>query len=179
MKSVLFAGALLFSTQAMADEFSCASAAIDAFLKADWEQTLKIDPSASKTEKTGILPRHAVCPPMEQAGMLEHMDKFQLIPVDENIDAMLIDSHQCGGGNKHGQYFVIMKSGKCDLVRKPEIGDMAFIAENLYGTDNGVALQGLKWTDKDAHCCPSQKGTIDYDPRTGKYSFNLQKAMKK
>lgn len=178
MRGHLFLVVALFlssPTAVAADEFSCSFAAIDSYLKADWEKYARADPSASKAEKIGIVPRYAKCPPMEQRGMLEYMDSFQLVPVDERTDAILIDTHQCGGGNKHGQYFLISRSGKCDVITKPEIGDMAFIAENIYANENIVILKGVKWAEKDPHCCPSSEGTLDYNVQTNQYSFKLHK----
>ena len=166
---------LLLSRCSYAAEFSCSFAAVDAYLKADWEKYTRNDPSASKTEKIGLVPRYAKCPPMEQGGMLEYMDNFQLTPIDEHTDAILIETHQCGGGNKHGQYFLISQNGKCDVVTKPEIGDMAFIADSMYANENIVTLKGIKWADSDPHCCPSAEGTLDYNAVTKQYSFKLHK----
>jgi hypothetical protein len=166
---------LLLTQAAAADEISCSSAAVDSFLKADWQKYSAKEPSGPKDEKVGIVPRYAKCPPMEQGGMLEYMDSFQLTPVDEHTDAILIDTHQCGGGNKHGQYFLISRHNKCDVITKPEIGDMAFIAENMYANDRTVVLKGIKWTRDDPHCCPSSEGTLEYNVDTGQYVFNLHK----
>lgn len=173
---VLLIASLLLSTQPSgADEFSCSFIAIDDYLKADWEKYVRNDPSASKNERIGLVRKYAKCPPMEQGGMLEYMDNFQLTPIDEYTDAILIDTHQCGGGNKHGQYFLISRNGKCDVVTKPAIGDMAFIADSMYANENVVTLNGTKWADSDPHCCPSSEGTLDYNVVTKQYAFKLHK----
>lgn len=171
----LLASILLSTQAAVADEFSCSFSAVDAYLKADWERYTRHDPSASKTEKTELVPRFAKCPPMEQGGMLEYMDSFQLVPVDDHTDAILINTHQCSGGNKHGQYFIISRNGKCDAVTKPEIGDMAFIADSMFADNDVVTLNGIKWGDNDPHCCPSSEGTLEYNVVTKQYSFKLHK----
>ena len=175
LRSVFFTCALMLVAPAAADEFTCSFGAINAYLKADWDKYAASDPSASKNEKTGIVPRYATCPPMEQGGMLEYMDSFQLVPIDEKRDAILIDTHQCGGGNKHGQYFLISANGKCDFVRDPKIGDMSFIAESMFANENIVTLKGRKWTESDAHCCPSREGALEYNANTGRYAFKLRK----
>jgi hypothetical protein len=167
--------AMLASAPAMADEISCSMAAVDAYLKADWQKYAAKELSASKDEKVGLIPRHAKCPPMEQGGMLEYMDSFTLTPVGGDVDGILIDTHQCGGGNKSGQYFVVSRNGKCEMALTSEVGDMSFIAESMFATDNGVTLRGRKWMSNDAHCCPSREGTLDYDVKTGRFVYKLQK----
>jgi hypothetical protein len=164
-KLLFFAVFTALAAPAAADEFSCSFNAINAYLKTDWEKFLAWEPTAPKDEKTGIVSRYAACPPTEQGGMLEYMDGFQLVPIDEKRDAILIDTHQCGGGNKHGQYFLISANGKCDLIRDPKIGDMSF--------------KGMRWTDSDAHCCPSREGTLEYDVSTGRYKFKLRRIGRK
>lgn len=171
----LLCATFLLTQTAVADEFTCSFAAVDAYLKADWEKYAATEPSASKNERTGLVARYAKCPPMEQGGMLEYMDNFQLTPVDEHTDAILIDTHQCGGGNKHGQYLVIARDNKCDLVTNPEIGDMAFIAESMYAHDNVLTLKGIKWVENDPHCCPSRSGTLEYNVLTKQYAFKLHR----
>jgi hypothetical protein len=174
-RHILLIAAVLLTRAAVADEFSCSFAAVDAYLKTDWEKDAAREPSASKNEKTDLVSRYANCPPMEQGGMLEYMDKFQLTPVDEHTDAILIDTHQCGGGNKHGQYFLIARSNKCDLVTKPEIGDMAFIAESMYADGSIVTLKGINWAENDPHCCPSSEGTLEYNAHTKQFAFKLHR----
>lgn len=43
-------------------------------------------------------------------------DAFQLTPIDEHTDAILIDTYRCAGGNNHGQYFIISRTGKCEVL---------------------------------------------------------------
>lgn len=176
MRTLDFIMAMAFSAlaSAPANAQTCAFSAVDSFLKADAEKYKSMNPGEAAAEKAGLVPRQSKCPPMEEGGLLEFIDKFQVVSVADNIDATLIDTHQCGGGNKHGQYLVISKGRKCNVVTEPEIGDMAFIATEMYATDNGVVLKGVKWTKDDPHCCPSKQGTLTYQVFNGSYSFTLR-----
>jgi len=177
LKHAWIAIVISLSTRAAAGEQSCSFTAINAYLKAD-EEKFAAREGVQSNERTGIVPDPHSCPPSDQSGMLEYMDKYQVDWVDENTNAVLIDTHQCGGGNKHGQYFLISRGEKCDLVKDPEIGDMQFIADRMYSRDGVVYLVGYKWRSDDPHCCPSREGTLEYVPRTGRYSFNLHKSRR-
>ena len=160
-------------TSAPASAQSCAFSAVDASLKREAEIDKASNPN-NREEAAGLIKRQTKCPPMERGGALEYVDKFQVVSVTENVEATLIDTHQCGGGNKHGQYLVIARSNQCHLVRKPAIGDMSFIATEIYAGDTDITLSGLKWQEEDAHCCPSKKATLTYNAFTGSYKFQLE-----
>lgn len=70
---------------------------------------------------------------------------------------------RCGGGNKHGQYLVVVKSGRGELVRDAEIGDMSFIDRITRVEGNVISLSGVRWTLEDPHCCPSMDAVLEYD----------------
>jgi hypothetical protein len=179
LKCISVAIVLSLATSAAASEQSCSFAAIDAHLKAEEEQFAIREGPQVKEEKTGIVLRDSSCPPTDESGMIEYMDHYEVLPLAENINAILIDTHQCGGGNKHGQYFLFSRGEKCTLVTNPEIGDMKFIAESMYSIDNRVViLKGFKWTGEDAHCCPSKEGTLEYNFFDGSYKFRLKKAKR-
>jgi|SRR5208337_128634 len=147
--------------------------------EAEEEQFAIREGTQVKEEKTGIVLRNSSCPPADESGMIEYMDRYDVVSLEENINAILIDTHQCGGGNKHGQYFLFSKGERCTLVTDPEIGDMKFIAESMYSPDGRVVtLKGMKWTREDAHCCPSKEGTLEYNFLDGSYKFRLKRVKK-
>lgn len=162
---------------AFADSQICALLKVDEFLKADAEKTHMMYPDQPK-DREGLVPRLAKCPPPDKADLIEYVNKYQVVPVEDDIDAVLLDTQECGTGNKHGQYLVIAKGASCELITEPEIGDMHFIAHDIYATDDGVTLQGHKWTGDDPHCCPSREGTLDYQVSTGAYTFKLHEMKK-
>jgi len=168
---VLLSVILTQSTQARAHEQSCVQSAIDAYLKN--EETGRSFSESKRPDRSGLLPRQSSCPSMRLSGALEAISSYISVPVDRASNAILVDTEQCGGGNKHGQYLVIFRSGSCEVVREPEVGDMKFIAEKMYAIDGRIILNGRKWMPDDAHCCPSKNGILDYNIFTGSYSFKL------
>ena len=153
---------------------TCAFSAVNAFLKADAEKYKSTNPGEGVAEKAGLVSRPSKCPSMQEGGLLEFVDKVQIVKISGKTGAALIDTHQCGGGNKHGQYLVISQGMKCNIVEDPEIGDMRFIASIIYARDDGVVLKGIKWTKDDPHCCPSEQGTLSYRVSSGSYRFLLR-----
>jgi hypothetical protein len=96
---------------------TCAFSAVDAFLKADAEKYKSMNPGETVAEKAGLVPRQSKCPSMQEGGLLEFVDKVQVVSISGDADAALIDTHQCGGGNKHGQYLVISQGKNVILLK--------------------------------------------------------------
>lgn len=173
MKHELFAILICITNPALASEQGCSFLEINSFLKNDWKKVIAREGGDLKKIKTGIVARESRCPIREKSGMIEYMDHYQAVPIDDNSKAILIDTHQCGGGNKHGQYLIISSGEQCKIVTEPEIGDMAFLGKSLYVSDGKIILKGMKWLSDDPHCCPSKAGTLEYSVSSGKYIFNL------
>ncbi len=156
---VIFAVALpLFSGQSLADELQSARDAVNRALKSDG---------------AGLVSRLSACPKSEDDNGSEYVTLIQSVPVGDASEATLIDSGMCGGGNKHGQYLVITRHGKSQLVTDAEIGDMSFIGEISHVDGNKVFLSGNRWLPDDPHCCPSRQAVLEYDVETGKHSLKL------
>jgi len=127
---------------------------------------------ALKGEGGGLVARETVCP-RTPGDMTEYVTRMALVPVGDSSDAILIDSGMCGGGNKHGEYLVIARHGKSQLVTDAEIGDMSFLGEISHVDGNKIYLSGNRWLPDDPHCCPSRQAVLEYDADTGKHSFKL------
>lgn len=106
--------------------------------------------------------------------MSEFVEDYQVVPIDKISNAILISTRMCGGGNKHGQYFVISGKRKVELITDAEIDDMSFLGQ-ITGVRGGVVyFKGVRWMPGDPHCCPSKEGTLEYNIRTKKHKFTLK-----
>ena len=43
------------------------------------------------------------------------------------------------------------------------MADMDFLGDMAYLEDRTIVFNGYKWTDKDGHCCPSQKAALHFN----------------
>ncbi|MDJ0447833.1 hypothetical protein [Methylocystis sp. JR02] len=148
----------LLSGVARGDELRSAREAVDRALKND--------------EGGGLVARQSACPQSVDDAS-EYITRVELAPVGDSTDITLIDSAMCGGGNRHGQYLVVTRRGKSNLVRDTEIGDMSFLGEIMRVDGNKVVLSGNRWLPDDPHCCPSRRAVLEYDVETGKHSLKL------
>ncbi|MCP4182106.1 MAG: hypothetical protein GY761_02140 [Hyphomicrobiales bacterium] len=118
---------------------------------------------------SGLVGRFESCPGNDQTEWgFKFIRAVDMKPVDATQTAVLIDTGQCSGGNENGQYLVIASSSSADLILADIIGDMRFAITSYHVGDAGtLQLQGVRWKENDPHCCPSQKGTLNYSLDTG------------
>ncbi|MFP1632520.1 hypothetical protein ACLB6G_12345 [Zhengella sp. ZM62] len=124
------------------------------------------------TEGSGLVGRYAACPGDDRSEWgFEFVEAYDIKPFGASSYAMLIDTRQCSGGNKHGQYFAVSGKNGVRLVLTDVIGDMRFIIERFHVDWDKIEFLGLRWLENDPHCCPSWKGRMTFDLKTGKTRF--------
>ena len=129
-----------------------------------------------QTVGSGLVGGYEACPQDDRSEWgVEFVTGYDVKPAGDGAFAVLVDTAQCSGGNKHGQYFAMSGNGGTRLLLTDVIDDMRFIAENFYVGDGDITFQGHRWLENDPHCCPSQKGLLTYDLATGRASFQVNK----
>jgi hypothetical protein len=152
---------LMFVPPSQADDLRNAQSAIGALLQKDGG---------------GLVAQRDACPKRNDDAW-EYVENAQVAPINETDYAILIDSRNCNGGNKHGQYLEIAQNGSAHVVTNAEIDDMSFIASNIRIEGMSVFLTGSKWGADDPHCCPSKEAVLEYNIRTGSHKFTLGKKL--
>jgi hypothetical protein len=125
-----------------------------------------------KREGGGLVARQSNCP-KEPGNLWEFVIDTQAVPMNASSNAILINSEMCGGGNKMGQYLVVVRNGKSEVITNAEIGDMSFIGEITRIDGDVVHLSGTKWLQNDPHCCPSKNADLEYNVKTHQHKFTL------
>lgn len=93
--------------------------------------------------------------------------------IDEHASAVLIDALDCGGGNGHGQFLVLVEGDAARVLTNLGIGDMDFIASAMRVDDDSLVLYGDHWLDSDPHCCPSKKASLEYNLKTHQHKLTI------
>jgi clan AA aspartic protease (TIGR02281 family) len=126
----------------------------------------------------GLVTTRSACPGGESSDDInigwEVVRATEVAPIEGVGNAILIDTSQCGGGNKHGQYLVITRDGSANVITNAEIDDMSFIGRSIRAEGTSLFLPGVRWRPHvDPHCCPFAEATLQYDVKTGKHRFIL------
>jgi hypothetical protein len=106
---------MLSSTPVLGDDLRRTHAAIGALLQKDGG---------------GLVPLRSACP-TKNADPWEYADGSQIVAINDKDSAVLVDTHQCAGGNKHGQYLAIVQNDVARVVTDAEIDDMSFLGQGM------------------------------------------------
>jgi hypothetical protein len=146
---------VLVAAPAYADDLQNAHAAITRLLQKDGG---------------GLVSPRSACP-NRNADPWEFADTSNVVSITDTDKAVLVDTHQCAGGNKHGQYLVVIQNSVAQVVTDAEIDDMSFLANNMRVEGTTLALEGYRWLNQDPHCCPSKRAILQYDVKTHQHRF--------
>jgi len=91
-----------------------------------------------------------------------YMPLSQILTIDKHHKAILFTVFSCTG-NGLAKRLVMVKQDKYQLIKNFKMADMVFIGDMAYLDDRTIVFTGYKWTDKDGHCCPSQKAELHFN----------------
>lgn len=86
----------------------------------------------------------------------------QVLTIDKQLTAILFTAFSCTG-NGVAKRLVMIKHDKYQLIKNFKMADMDFLGDMAYLEDRTIVFNGYKWTDKDGHCCPSQKAALHFN----------------
>lgn len=86
----------------------------------------------------------------------------QVFAIDKQLTAILFTAFSCTG-NGVAKRLVMIKQGKYQLIKNFKMADMDFLGDMAYLENRTIVFNGYKWTDKDGHCCPSQKAALHFN----------------
>lgn len=156
--------AVLTAYLTLADRVMASGKSLDSAMRAAHSQLQK--------GGSGLVDRYEACPQNDQSEWgYEYITAIELKPVDAVTDAVLMDTGQCSGGNQHGQYLAIASPSGARLVLTNVIGDMRFIADRFFVDEGVLRVSGMRWLEDDPHCCPSERGTVQFNLQSGETAY--------
>ena len=104
----------------------------------------------------------------------EYITNIQVVPMNPGKYVVLINTMGCSGGNGVGIFFILVNGRKGRVITNSALGDMSFLGNIQAANGDTVVFSGARWLKDDPHCCPSEQGTLTYDIRTGKQTFDTK-----
>lgn len=104
----------------------------------------------------------------------QYITNIQVVPMNPKTRAVLINTMGCSGGNGVGIFFILVNGAKGRVITNTALGDMSFLGNIQSADGDTIVFSGARWLPDDPHCCPSQQGTLTYDIRSGKQTFDTK-----
>jgi len=104
----------------------------------------------------------------------QYITNVQVVPMSPKTRAVLINTMGCSGGNGVGIFFILVNGNKGRVITNTALGDMSFLGNIQSADGDTVVFSVARWLQDDPHCCPSQQGTLTYNIRSGKQTFDTK-----